>query len=309
MSAPRRNGPDWLFKLDANTYTHQRPRPPRPGSPDLLLDAKHRRWFVVTLLLAAGAVALHLWLGRDVPGGLRGGSAVGLWYGVTGSLLMAFAGLLSAHRRLPVRRWVGRRQAWLRGHVWLGLLAVVFILCHSGYSLGGPLEVALWLALGVTTLSGVVALAAQAVLPNLITRRVEAETPYEQLPHVCDVMRRDADEAAEAALAKVEGPAGAELRGLHQVVRAFLASDFDPRSPLAEPLRAEQVFDQAGRHAGLAGAAGELARLRGLCDERRQMGEQARLHRWLHVWLLIHVPVTAALLVLAAAHAVMSVYW
>lgn len=309
MSAPSRSG--LAFQSAVRTLHSPTSAPPNPrhGSPDLLLDAKHRRWFVATLLLAAGAVALHLWLGRDVPGGLRGGSAVGLWYGVTGSLLMVYAGLLSAHRRLPVRRWLGKRQTWLRGHIWLGLLAVVFILCHSGYSLGGPLEIMLWGALGVTILSGVVALAAQAVLPDMITRRVEAETPYEQLPHVCDVMRRDTDATVEAALAKVEESARAELVGLHRLARAFLARDFDPGSPLADPLRAEQVFEQVGRHAGLAGAADELARLRVLCDERRQMGEQARLHRWLHVWLLIHVPATAALLVLGVAHAVMSVYW
>jgi hypothetical protein len=275
----------------------------------LLLDAKHRRWFLVTAMLAVAAVALHLWLGRGVPGGLRGGSAVGLWYGVAGSLLMVFAGLLSAHRRLPVRRWLGRRQAWLRGHIWLGLLAVVLILCHSGYSLGGPLELALWAVLGVTIVSGVVALIAQAVLPNMLTRRVEAETPYEQIPHVCDLMRRDADETVELALPKLDEAARAELEALHRRVRAFLGRDFDRAAALADPLRAEQVFEQADRHAGPAGASAVLARLRGLCDERRQMGEQARLHRWLHVWLLIHIPVTAALLVLGVVHAVMSVYW
>jgi hypothetical protein len=43
-----------------------------------------------------------------------------------------------------------------------------------------------------------------------------------------------------------------------------------------------------------------------ICDERRQLAIQARLHRWLHGWLYIHVPLSFALLVLMFAHAVSS---
>ena len=39
---------------------------------------------------------LYEWLARNTPGGLTGGSSVGLWYGSLGSALMVYAGLLSA---------------------------------------------------------------------------------------------------------------------------------------------------------------------------------------------------------------------
>ena len=68
---------------------------------------------------------------------------------------MVYAGLLAAHRRLPVRRWLGARKAWLRGHLWLGLLSGVFILCHSGFRWGGPLEQVLWIVLILTLVTGV----------------------------------------------------------------------------------------------------------------------------------------------------------
>ena len=45
------------------------------------------------------------------------------------------------------------------------------------------------------------------------------------------------------------------------------------------------------------------------CDvaaERRDLAVQRRLHHWLHGWLFVHVPLTAALLVLLAAHAVLA---
>jgi hypothetical protein len=33
---------------------------------------------------------------------------------------------------------------------------------------------------------------------------------------------------------------------------------------------------------------------------------QKRLHLWLHTWLMVHVPISFALLVLTAVHAVLS---
>ena len=46
-----------------------------------------------------------------------------------------------------------------------------------------------------------------------------------------------------------------------------------------------------------------------MCEERRLLREQERMHFWLHSWLLVHVPLSAALLVLGAAHVVMSLYY
>ena len=39
-----------------------------------------------------------------------------------------------------------------------------------------------------------------------------------------------------------------------------------------------------------------------LCDQRRQLARQARLHTWLHGWLIVHLPLSVALFVLMIAH-------
>ncbi len=49
-----------------------------------------------------------------------------------------------------------------------------------------------------------------------------------------------------------------------------------------------------------------LRDLEAICEERRQLAVQARLHRWLHGWLYVHVPLSMAFLVLTAVHAVLS---
>jgi hypothetical protein len=53
-------------------------------------------------------------------------------------------------------------------------------------------------------------------------------------------------------------------------------------------------------------AHGVLRDLAEIVEERRQLLVQRRLHLWLHGWLLVHVPLSFALLVLTALHAVLS---
>ena len=49
-----------------------------------------------------------------------------------------------------------------------------------------------------------------------------------------------------------------------------------------------------------------LIDLENICEEERQLQRQRHIHLWLHGWLLLHVPLSIALLVLGAVHAVMA---
>ncbi len=49
-----------------------------------------------------------------------------------------------------------------------------------------------------------------------------------------------------------------------------------------------------------------LKDLESICEERRQLRIQQRLHYWLHGWLLVHVPLSMAFLVLTFIHAAVS---
>jgi hypothetical protein len=55
-----------------------------------------------------------------------------------------------------------------------------------------------------------------------------------------------------------------------------------------------------------AAAQATVNDLEGICDEARQLLRQEQLHRWLHGWLLVHIPLSLALIVLGAVHAVMA---
>ena len=51
---------------------------------------------------------------------------------------------------------------------------------------------------------------------------------------------------------------------------------------------------------------GVLDDLENICEEEQQLSRQIRIYRWLHAWLLVHVPLSIALLVLGGVHAVMA---
>lgn len=291
----------------------------------MLIDNTHRRWFIVTVVLAVAAVALHRLLIPRLDDA-KGGSTVGLYYGVVGTLLMIYAGLLAAHRRMPVKRRYFARQTWLRGHLWLGALSVVFILCHSGYSWGGPVEIALWVVLLGVVATGVVGLVLQQILPRLLTSRVRCEAPNEQVPHLCEVMRREADNLIDSVCGPFDPSpqnfdntlaafqyainARAQLRDFYeQDIRPFLSPDVPKKSSLLNPLEVEARFSKLRRLPGMDELKEQVDQVALYCQERRALMEQERIHFWLHVWLLVHIPLSVALLVLGTVHIVMSLYY
>src|SRR5271169_600932 len=97
-------------------------------------------------------------------GGSMGGSALGLAFGILGFAFMIFAALLGARKKVPVWR-VGRAQTWMRGHLWLGLLALPILLFHSGFQFGGELTTALMILLIIVVVSGVFGAALQHYMP------------------------------------------------------------------------------------------------------------------------------------------------
>jgi len=110
---------------------------------------------------------------------------------------MVYAGLLAAHRKAPVRWWMGPRKLWLRGHLWLGLLSAVFIVLSLQFLLGGFIETLLCIVLIGVLLTASSDSSFKQAMPKLLTARVPCEAPFEQIPHLCDMMRRNADEIVD----------------------------------------------------------------------------------------------------------------
>jgi hypothetical protein len=283
----------------------------------LILERTQRNWLIAFLVLVVAALVPYLVVYFTTPEGLTGGDVIGMWYGIAGLALMLYAAALSLLRRVPSWWWIGSRKTWLRGHVWLGMLSGILILCHSGFRWGGPLEFTLAILTLLVLGTGLAGLAAQQIVPRLLTARISAEAPWEQIPALCAAMRQQADnrldklrERRDTTPPQLDADAFTRLEAFYlKQVRPFL----DPRAKrsllLAHPLTAEALFAQERSLPVLAPVVADLDWLEVLCNERRQLAEQERLHLILHGWLLVHVPLSVLLLVLGLLHAVMSFYY
>jgi len=321
------------------------------------IDRTHRAWTIISLAILALFSTVYLIYALAAPQGPRGGSVVGLLFGTIGFGFMIFAALLGARKRVPTWR-LGRAQAWMRGHLWLGLLALPMILFHGGFHFGGPLtHVLMWLLI-ITVASGVFGAALQHYIPPVMTGDVPLETIYDEIGHVRSLLRAEADRAVEAlcgslGLAKpsmeeaqraggftalrpiaatavplrtsaaVSAAASAAVAAAPERIllskeqsaplRSFYLSEMRPflerakktGRRLSDPAHASSAF--AGLRTLLPAAAhAALSDLEDICGEARQLSRQEQLHRWLHGWLLVHIPLSLALILLGAVHAVMA---
>ncbi len=321
------------------------------------MDKTQRGWAMATLAVLTAATVIYLLYALNSPQGPRGGSTIGLTFGSFGFAFMLFAAFLGARKRVPTWR-IGRAQAWMRGHLWLGFLALPMILFHGGFHFGGALtRVLMWLLI-ITVFSGVFGAALQHYVPRVMTSDVPLETIYEEIAHVRSLLREEADRAVESVcgflgLTKILIEEGQRAGGF-TAFRTMAASAVPLRTSAAvsagasaavataaeiillseeesAPLRrfylqemrpflenpkqrGQRLGDAQKAASGFAGlrtllpATGHAALddLSDICDEARQLRRQERLHHWLHDWLLLHIPLSLALILLSAVHAVMA---
>ena len=307
----------------------------------MLLDATHRRWILGCLVALVVATAIYIPYARGALHGPSGGSWLGLAYGIAGLAMMIFAGVLGARRKVPMWR-IGRGTTWMKGHLWLGLLSYPIILFHAGFQLGGALTLVIMVLFTLVVLSGIYGIILQQVLPRLMLTRLPLETVYEQIDAVVAQLRGDADELVGAAagvlpvgeVQEVEARRGggglgrgetlvrpasrpkpaevapmaesASLKALYlSDIRPYLAREVPKNGRLETPAAAAALFQHL-RMTMPTPLHDTVNELQALCDERRQLGQQKRLQHWLHGWLLVHVPLSYALLLLAIVHAVVS---
>jgi hypothetical protein len=262
------------------------------------IDETHRSWLWVSAAILAVATLLYAFFRTPRALGSQGGTPMGIAFGTIGFSFMVFAGLLGARKKVPVWR-VGRAQTWMRGHLWLGLLALPLILFHGGFHFGGALTSTLMALLIFVVASGVFGAVLQHYMPAVMTREVPMETIYEQI----DAVRGQLLAEADGQVAARDAAPLAEFYG--QRMRPFLENPAAGSHPLADAEQARAAFLQLRTLVPpeLHETVGDLENL---CEEERQLTRQVRLHHWLHGWLLLHVPLSLALLLLSVAHAVMA---
>ncbi len=215
--------------------------------------------------------------------------------------------LYGVRRRLPYPPLLDA-SSWLQGHIWLGLATLALFPIHAGFDWpSGLIESMLAALFLLTAASGVFGILISRFVPKRLTL-LGHEVIYERIP---TLRRRLSDEArglVEAA-AKSGGEDATTLAGFWETRlagffaeqrhrSAHLRQSRRPLHSLRHELEAlERYLAEAERQV--------VVELYELIEAKNALDYHAAMQGLLKGWLLLHIPITAALLVFALAHAVL----
>jgi hypothetical protein len=291
----------------------------------VIIDSKGLRdskwWLGICIVIFIVATVTYARAAHSSSRPLSGGSKLGLTFAIPATAMIAFAMLLSLRRRL--RTWrLGNAYSWMQGHIWMSLLSYPLILYHAAFHWGGTLTSVLMWLFTIVVVSGIVGLVIQQFIPTALMHRVPTETVRSQIDHILNENLKSADRLVQLR------PEQAAPQPQRQAV-----------TKLSNPMEQLQVFYQrdvrpwlAGMRVATAGDGGldhwapppdsaafasfrakmspdmqdALNTIEAFVDERKRLLLQKRYHRLLHAWLLVHVPLAWAMVVLIPLHAVMA---
>jgi len=267
------------------------------------------RWGLALLVLATVSFAALWFWAKEQDRFLHGGSTEGLTFGIAGLLLMVVLYLFGIRKR-AYRSSVGKLETWLHSHIWLGLLAMLFILFHTGFRFEDGL--ALW-AFGVlvaVVASGIVGVFLYMVMPRFFTD-VGSNPPPEDAS-------KDLQQIAKAMARTARGKSPEFQRVFRILLRRARPRTLAGWRLLFGRRRLEKAGEMPRRlkdHVQAVGK-GEEDALRHLLvlsrqheELERRLAHQQFFRNWLDVWLWIHLPLSLALIVLVVAHVVSAAWY
>ena len=130
------------------------------------------------------------------------------------------------------------------------------------------------------------------------------------------VQKKSAAEKVQAVVERRRSTPQIEIdHAARAALRAHYLQEVRPFLTERPPQTSRKLFTQRDNVAAYFGhlrtimpvpAHDILRDLEQIVEERRQLMVERRMHLWMHSWLLIHVPLSFALLVLTAVHAVLA---
>jgi hypothetical protein len=265
----------------------------------LLFTRESRRWRWITLL--AAVILLGVYWRFAGEGYAHGGSSMGLLLGALALLLTLVLLFLGVRKRWHKFR-VGTLQTWTQSHLYLGLFVLLAALLHTGFRFEDRVAVAALVAMIAVVVTGVIGAVLYSVVPFLLTG-VETSLSLDEASEEINQLTR-----SMSRLASGRSPQ------LQELTRQLLA----PARPgplagwrliLGASHRGREDESWSERLPDLP-PADEQA-LRQILVLRRQYRElqqsfvaQQRYRNLLALWLYLHVPLCAALMLLLLAHLV-----
>jgi len=295
------------------------------------------RWAKLALALCLLSLLAYVWH-RPVDGP-NGGTWLGYTLGGVGAALILFLLWLGVRKR-RYRSQLGTVKGWTSAHVYLGLSLLLIVSLHCGFQFGLNIHTLAYALMVLVIASGLWGLIAYDRLPGRITRLHGGGNREAWIEEVLDLNEQAialanalSPEVHSRIVASAEnlqlggslcdqlfGPrrkrGGDGLRESLETRIAQLRSSLS-RGATNAPTGQNTVMFMAGQLRQTTGSEQEAARIQKLLDllARRnelaaRINQDVALHARLQLWLLLHVPLSLALLAALIAH-VFSVffYW
>ncbi|MEL7184865.1 MAG: hypothetical protein AAFN50_00345 [Pseudomonadota bacterium] len=287
-----------------------------------ILAFRKRRYLWVALgVIGASFVAYWIHDPQEPP---NGGTWLGYTLGVVGAGLIVWLTWFGVRKRRYAST-AGTVQGWLSAHVYLGMALVVVSLLHSGFQYGWNVHTLALVLMLVVVISGAYGVFVYLKYPQRISENRGGVSNSELLMQLEDLDKRSVRAARDLPPEYAEFvDSGIRRTQLGATLWQRLRNDDQSRIVL--PGGDPAGVTNAGQEAALdwlaekqstasdpdvAAKIGELSAL--LRNKRRLMKQLAvdlKLQASLEIWLFVHVPMTAALLVALFAHIlVVFLYW
>jgi hypothetical protein len=301
----------------------------------------HKPWAISVLIVSALAVFWFVAERYTLGEWPRGSSLPGVIFGCAGLLIILFEMLLWLRKRgkLRVVRLI-RAKYWMTAHIWLGLLSLPLVLCHSGFRFWNrDLSGILMGVFLIVIASGVWGLVMQQVIPSRMLDEVPAEAIRSQIGPKLDQLLKEASRLVRITCGEINAPdslgeeedwnspsfgvvrtagvvqdssltrrkavrvdgAGSLLDFFNKEVAPFFTRRGLTRSRLRSATKSAALFGEFKDRLSPA-AHPVIETLEEFCELRRQLARQERLHNWLYVWQCVHIPLSFALLILLGFH-------
>lgn len=285
-----------------------------------ILAFRKRRYLWVALLLTVVSV-LAYWL-HDPQEPPNGGTVLGYTLGAIAALMILWLTWFGVRKR-RYQSTAGTLQGWLSAHVYLGLALPVIVLLHAGFQFGWNVHTLALVIMTLVIVSGIYGVVIYMKYPEKLSANRDGASRSELLDQLDDVDRRSRRvaeklpgqyrEFVQSGIQRTE--LGSTLwqrlrnedRSRIQLPNAA-ATVLNPGQEAAMDWLAEQ---QSRADADTARKIAELsALLRSKRQLQRQIGKDLKLQAGIEIWLYVHVPLTAALLMALTAHIVsVFLYW
>lgn len=293
MEAEQRDAIEWSRKQAKNLGTL--------GTKQQI--AARSTWFLpASLALGVVAIAAIVFGVITSHGQLRGGTRLGLALGAGAAVCLLAASSLGLRKRMR-NVGLGGLEAWTQFHMMFGAVGFVAAAAHAGFRVTGIFTTLLLLTFALEVATGVLGQIIYSTVPKMLTRLER----HGQSRLVEDLL--DEQQALHQSVEELVATVAPETWSVWQskvAISVGKASDrmrktYDPGDRPAA-IRASLALDQAQPDSISLGDRGSIERIAESQSKLLDVAAQLQLHRRLKTWLIGHVAIASALVIMLVTH-------